>query len=80
MTLSVVNTELGDQLSRLFAFHVFGNRFQLHYLGYLSNCCHHRFRDSIIGNIADETTVDFQRIDIEILQIGERAQASTEVI
>jgi hypothetical protein len=72
--------ELCNQRPRRFVFDVLCDSFELHDLGHLGDGCNHRLRNTVFGDVADEAAVDFQCVNLEIFQVGERTQAGTEVV
>jgi hypothetical protein len=52
----------------------------MHYFCNLGNRRHHRFGNAVIGDIANETAVDFQGVNLKILQVSERTQTGAEII
>ena len=66
-TLNISNTEFFDQQCGLLGFNVLGDGLQIHDLGDLDDRCDHGFRNPVGRYIPNETTVDFKRVDLEIL-------------
>ena len=79
-SLSVIYAEAGQLCFDCSVFHVLGNGLQAHRVAHLIDCRDHRVRDRIFRDLPNELPVDFEKIDRECLEIGERTQARAEII
>ena len=71
---SVINSRVASFLD------ILSNSFELHHLGDLRNGRDHGLGDAIVGDVADKAAVNLQRVDFEVLQVGEGTQTGTEVV
>ena len=40
----------------------------------------HRIINRLVGGVFNETTVNFQEIDLQVLEVGELAESTTKII
>ena len=80
MALRVMHTEIRNELACLLVLDVFGYRFEFHDHCDLGDCGDHRFRYSVVGDVADKPAVYLQDVDSKVLEVRKRTQARAEII
>ena len=80
MSLSEIDAKLFNERLDFVALYVFRNGFELHYFGNLRNSGNHRLRYPVVRNVANKASVDFENIDLEILEVCKLTQACAKVI
>src|SRR3990167_9249266 len=72
ITLAIMATQAGENLGLAFLLDALGNQLQLQALAELDDGLHDAPTAGALLHLADEADVDFQPIDVELLQVAER--------
>ena len=80
MTLNVVNANLAQRIQARLSTHEFGNSLLSHNVTDIVNGLHHDPIDRVFCQIFNETPVDFDNVDREMLEVSKGGHPRPKVI
>ncbi len=79
-TLRVVHAELLESCGNRVVFHELGDGLHADHMAELVDGFNHGVVHAVAEHILDEAAVDFEKVDRQAFEVGERTQAAAEII